>query len=192
MRSLQRFAFLLLLLCLALCDSTLSQTSTASLRGMVNDPSGSGVSGATVTLKNAESGTERTVVTDAVGDYQFLQLLAGKYTLTVTANGFASHERQDLVLLVNTPATANVQLKIGASTESITVTGEPPPLNMVDTSLGNSFGENKVKEIALDGRNVPELLSLQPGVTFAGNTLSTSRRLQRSGHAQRRRKRRAQ
>jgi hypothetical protein len=123
---------------------------------------------------NTESGTERRVVTDAEGSYQFLQLPAGNYSLIVAAKGFARHERRDLVLLVNTPSTANEQLAIGTTSESVTVTGEAPPLNMVDASLGNSFGEKQVKDIPLDGRNVPELLSLQPGVTFTGNTLSTS------------------
>jgi hypothetical protein len=170
----QRSALLLFLSCMTICGSVFSQTSSTSLRGTVNDPSAKAVAGATVTLKNMESGTERSVVADDEGGYQFQQLPAGRYTLIVTAKGFATHERKDLVLLVNTPATANVQLRIGAATESVMVTGEAPPLNMVDASLGNSFGENQVKDIPLDGRNVPELLSLQPGVTFTGNTLNTS------------------
>ena len=174
MKRLQESAIFLSFLCLAMAQFVFSQTSSTSLRGEVNDPSGKGVSGATVTLKNTESGAERDTVTDAEGSYQFLQLPAGNYTLVVTAQGFARHERKDLVLLINTPATANVQLKIGASSESVTVTGEAPPLNLVDASIGNSFGENQVRDIPLDGRNVPELLSLQAGVTFTGNTLSTS------------------
>jgi hypothetical protein len=121
-----------------------------------------------------ESGMERSVATDTEGRYQFQQLPAGSYILTVVEQGFSRYERKDLVLLVNTPATANVQLRIGGTTESVTVTSEAPPLNLVDASMGNSFGENQVKDIPLDGRNVPELLSLQPGVTFTGNTLSTS------------------
>ena len=174
MKRLQKSAIFLSFLCLAMVQFVFSQTSSTSLRGEVNDPSGKGVSGATVTLKNTESGAERDTVTDAEGSYQFLQLPAGNYTLVVTAQGFARHERKDLVLLINTPATANVQLKIGASSESVTVTGEAPPLNLVDASIGNSFGESQVRDIPLDGRNVPELLSLQAGVTFTGNTLSTS------------------
>src|SRR5215471_7792082 len=174
MKRLQKSAIFLSFLCLAMAQFVFSQTSSTSLRGEVNDPSGKGVSGATVTLKNTESGAERDTVTDAEGSYQFLQLPAGNYTLVVTAQGFARHERKDLVLLINTPATANVQLKIGASSESVTVTGEAPPLNLVDASIGNSFGESQVRDIPLDGRNVPELLSLQAGVTFTGNTLSTS------------------
>ena len=77
-------------------------------------------------------------------------------------------------LLVNTPATSNLQLKLGATTETISVTSEAPPLNLVDASLGTAFSETQVRNLPLDGRNVPELLSLQAGIVFTGNTLSTS------------------
>ena len=174
MKCLQRFALFLSLLLLTFSHLVFSQTSSTSLRGTITDPSGQGIPSATVTLKNLESGMERSVATDTEGRYQFQQLPAGSYILAVIEQGFSRYERKDLVLLVNTPATANVQLRIGGTTESVTVTSEAPPLNLVDASIGNSFGENQVKDIPLDGRNVPELLSLQPGVTFTGNTLSTS------------------
>ena len=174
MKCLQRFALLLPLSLLTFSSFAFSQTSSTSLRGTISDPSGQGIPGATVTLRNMESGMERSLATDTEGSYQFQQLPAGSYMLTVIGQGFSRYERKDLVLLVNTPATANVQLRIGGTTESVTVTSEAPPLNLVDASIGNSFGENQVKDIPLDGRNVPELLSLQPGVTFTGNTLSTS------------------
>jgi hypothetical protein len=174
MKCLQRFALLLPLSLLTFSSFAFSQTSSTSLRGTISDPSGQGIPGATVTLRNMESGMERSLATDTEGSYQFQQLPAGSYMLTVIGQGFSRYERKDLVLLVNTPATANVQLRIGGTTESVTVTSEAPPLNLVDASIGNSFAENQVKDIPLDGRNVPELLSLQPGVTFTGNTLSTS------------------
>ena len=174
MKCLQRFVLLLPLSLLTFSSFAFSQTSSTSLRGTISDPSGQGIPLATVTLRNMESGMERSLATDTEGSYQFQQLPAGSYMLTVIGQGFSRYERKDLVLLVNTPATANVQLRIGGTTESVTVTSEAPPLNLVDASIGNSFAENQVKDIPLDGRNVPELLSLQPGVTFTGNTLSTS------------------
>lgn len=175
MKDLQRSAILLLVVFLILCRPVGSQSSSTSLRGIVSDASGSAIIGATVTLRNIESGVERGATTDASGEYQFLQLPAGKYTLTVVASGFANYEVKDMALAVNTPATANVQLRIGSATESVTVTGEAPPLNMVDASLGNSFGETQVKQIPIEGRNVPDLLTLQAGVSYTGNRTDIDR-----------------
>ena len=170
MNCLQRSSLPMLLICyLALTCSTLAQTSSTSLQGTVTDPSGSAVAGATVSLVNPESKAERTLVSGAQGDYRFLLLPPGTYTLNVTAKGFGRYEQTGLQLLVNTPATVNVQLKIGGGTETVTVTGEAPVLNMVDASLGNPFSETQVKQIPLDGRNVPDLLSLQAGVAYTGN-----------------------
>ena len=170
MNCLQRSALsILLVCCLALACSTLAQTSSTSLQGTVTDQSGGAIAGATVTLVNSESKTERMVICDAQGGYRFLLLPPGTYTLTVSAKGFARYEQTDLQLLVNTPATVNVQLKVGSSSEVVTVTGEAPVLNQVDASLGNPFSETQVKQIPLDARNVPDLLSLQAGVAYTGN-----------------------
>ena len=158
-------SFLLLLVCTGV---GFSQMSSTSLQGTVTDPSGSAVPGASVVLSN-EAKLERTTVTDAQGGYRLLALPPGTYTLTVTAKGFARYQHTQLDLLVNTPETANIQLKVGATSEVINVSGEAPALNLVDASIGNPFSETQVKQIPLDGRNVPELLSLQAGVAYTGN-----------------------
>jgi Carboxypeptidase regulatory-like domain len=86
------------------------QTSSTSLQGTVTDPSGSVIDGATVVLSNSESKLERTKETGTQGEYRFIALPPGTYTLTVTAKGFSRYQQTDLQLLVNTPATANVHL----------------------------------------------------------------------------------
>src|SRR5262249_28619046 len=140
-----------------------------SLRGTVLDPSDSVVAQATVLLENTESNIKRQVNTSAQGDYQFAALPPGTYVLSVTAPGFERYRQTGLQLLVNTPATANVHLKLGRATEVVSVTSEAPILNTVDASLGNSFDQNQVRQIPLEGRNVPDLLSLQAGVAYTGN-----------------------
>src|SRR6267143_1746113 len=128
-----------------------AQTSSSSLQGSVTDPSGSAIGGASVMLSSNESKLERTMVTGTQGEYRFVALSPGTYSLTVTAKGFSRYTQTDLQLLVNTPATANVQLKVGSVTESVIVTSEAPALNMVDASIGNPFSEAQVKQIPLDG-----------------------------------------
>src|SRR5262245_55172207 len=154
---------------LVLASGVMAQTSTTSLQGTVTDPSGGAVANATVQLTNVDSKAQREVTTDAQGDYHFQFLPPGTYSLTVNAPGFSGFERKSLQLLVNTPATANVQLQIGQATQVITVSEVPPALNMVDASIGDTFNETHVKQIPIEGRNVPDLLTLQPGVAYTGN-----------------------
>ena len=163
-----RFLCLSTLLLVVAGHHAWSQTSSGSLQGTVTDPSGGAVPGALVGVSN-ESKLQRTTSTDAQGGYRLLALPPGTYTLTVTAKGFARYQQTNLALLVDTPVTANVQLKVGGTSEIVNVLAEAPALNMVDASLGNTFGEDQVKEIPLEGRNVPDLLSLQPGVAYTGN-----------------------
>jgi Carboxypeptidase regulatory-like domain len=152
-----------------LTGNLFSQSSSTSLQGTVTDPSGGAIVSASVVLSNAESKLERSIDTGPRGEYKFLALPPGTYTLTVTAKGFAHYTQTDLQLLVNTPATVNLQLKVGAAAESVTVTTEAPALNLVDASIGNPFNETQVKQIPLEARNVPDLLSLQAGVAYTGN-----------------------
>lgn len=154
---------------LTLSCAAFPQGSSSSLQGTVTDPSGSAIPGADVVLSRTQSTIERAVVTGPQGDFRFLALPPGTYTLTVTARGFAHYVQNGLELLVNTPATANVQLKVGAVTENVNVSSEAPALNLVDASIGNSFNENQIRQIPLEGRNVPDLLSLQAGVAYTGN-----------------------
>src|SRR5271165_4946510 len=158
----------LLAAALALPGAVWGQAST-SLRGTISDPSGSTIAGAQVVLASPESKTERAATTGDQGEYQFLFVPPGTYTLTVTARGFQRYQINGIQLLVNTPATINAQLKVGAAGEVVNVTSEQPALNLVDASIGNSFNETQVRQVPLEGRNVPDLLSLQAGVAYTGN-----------------------
>jgi Carboxypeptidase regulatory-like domain/TonB dependent receptor len=155
--------------------------ATTSVRGTITDSSGGAVGGATVTITNTESRIERTATSGSDGSYQFLLLPPGTYKLTVTAQGFLRYEDTGLQLLVNTPTTVNVQLKVGGGKETVTVTAEAPALNLVDASIGNSFDEKQVMQIPLEGRNVPDLLSLQAGVAYTGNRVADKDQDTRNG-----------
>ena len=154
---------------LAIWEAAAAGQATSSLRGNVTDPSGAAVANATVMAKDATINVERTATTGAHGDYSFASLPPGKYTLTVESSGFARYEQSNLQLLVNTPATVNIQLKLGSMSQTVAVTSEAPVLNSVDASIGNAFSEMQVKQIPLEGRNVPDLLTLQAGVVYTGN-----------------------
>jgi Carboxypeptidase regulatory-like domain len=172
----------LVLTCLTWCMCGLAAGQAAtSLRGTITDPSGSTVSGAKVVLANSESKTERIATTAEQGGYQFQFVPPGTYSLTVTATGFRPYKLDAVQLLVNTPATINAQLKVGAAGEVVEVTSEAPALNLVDASLGDSFNETQVRDIPLEGRNVPDLLSLQAGVAYTGNRIGDKDQDTRNG-----------
>ena len=158
---------------LAICVLGLSgasaQTGTTSVQGVVTDKSGAVVSGAHVTLINTEQGLERSVETGSAGEFNFLSLSPGVYTLSAEASGFRKYERKNLQLLVNTPATTNVMLEIGTSSQTVEVSAATETLNTTDASLGNAFDENQIKQLPMEGRNIPDLLSLQAGVAYTGN-----------------------
>src|SRR5258707_8035872 len=157
------------LIALAFASFAFAQTGTTSLHGTVTDKSGATVAGANVSLDNSQQGFHRVTVTGSGGEYEFQALQPGTYLLTIQAAGFRKYEQRNLQLLVNLPTTSNVVLEVGTSSETIEVSAQAETLNATDASIGNAFNESQVKELPLEGRNVPDLLSLQPGVAFTGN-----------------------
>ena len=145
--------------------------ATTSLRGHVTDSSGAVLPGAHLKLTLMATGAAREGTTDATGEYQFLQLTPGQYTLTVSAESFTRVEKQGMDLLVGQPATEDVVMTVATATEQVQVTTSVQPvLNTTDATLGNAFAEKQIQSLPIEGRNVPDLLSLQPGVTYLGRT----------------------
>ena len=169
MRTRSRVVALFAGLIFSLTTLVSAQTGTASLRGTVTDPSGATVSNARVTLTNRERGFERTIMTGSAGGYEFLQVPPGTYQVDVEVSGFQKHEQPGVQLLVDNPVTINVKLSVGAATEIVEVTAQGAVINTSDASLGNAFDEHQVKDLPMEGRNVPDLLSLQAGVAYTGN-----------------------
>ncbi len=154
-----------------------AQGGTTSLRGTVSDASGAAVSGAAVVLTNVERSFTRTATTGATGSYEFLQLQPGTYHVSVEMSGFRKVEQKNVALLVDTPNAINFKLDVGSRTETVEVTAEGAVVNTTDASIGNAFGEVQVKELPMEGRNVPDLLTLQPGVTYLGNRETLNEKL---------------
>jgi hypothetical protein len=150
------------------------QAST-SLRGTITDPSGAVVVEAVVTLTDASAGALRQVVSDKNGQYQFLQLIPGDYSVKVEKPGFTTSLKSGVTLVVNTPATFDVRIEVGTVGSSVNVEADLSTINTVDASIGNAFGERQVNQLPLQTRNVVELLSIQPGVTQSGEVLGAKR-----------------
>ena len=164
----RKLFFLLLFVCI---PCLVYSQATTSLSGRVTDKSGAILPGASVRLTLIATSATRDNVTNASGEYQFSQLAPGRYNLTVSSPGFQSAEKTDLDLLVSQPATVNVSLAVASVTEQVAVTSDVQPvLNTTDATMGNAFDTKQVSSLPIEGRNVPDLLSLQPGVTYLGRT----------------------
>jgi hypothetical protein len=146
-----------------------AQTGTTSLRGSVLDKSGAAVVGATVRLNAPDLAVQRSTVSNDTGQYEFLSLKPGSYEITVEAANFRKYDQRDIQLLVNNPTTLNVTLQVGSNLETVEVSSQTQTLNTTDASIGTAFGENQVKQLPLESRNVGDLLSLQAGVVYTGN-----------------------
>lgn len=127
--------FLVLVLGLAISNTpVLAQSTFGSVIGTVSDSSGAVVKGASVTLVNVDTAVERKVATDNTGGYSFFNLDAGKYNLTVQAQGFQRLEFSNLDLQARETKRVDASLKIGAPTETVNVQGESAGVITTDES----------------------------------------------------------
>lgn len=156
--------------------------SVTSLQGRVTDPSGAVVMGAHVKITLTSTGATREDQTNSNGDFQFQQLMPGTYNIAVDAAGFATAHRDGVVLQVSTPASLNIALTVAAAEQNTEVVASAAlMLNTEDATLGNAFDSHQVSTLPIEGRNVVELLSLQPGVTFLGKNAGNSDTDSRAG-----------
>src|SRR6202789_4460790 len=145
--------------------ASFAQNATTSLRGVVKDPTGAFVPGATITLSNGATGQTLKTTSGSGGEYQLLQIPPATYTIVVASPGFGS-QSTTAELLVNQPATVNFALAVNANTEVVNVSEAAQTLNTTDASLGGTEDNETIQALPSDERNVADLLSLQPGVFF--------------------------
>ncbi len=154
------------------------QLSTGSVAGRVADPSGAVVVGAQVNLLDIATGAVKTAKTNSSGRYSFTGLPLGTYQLTVKANGFQTTTVQNIAVTVNHTATENVSLKVGASTQTVTVQSSPGTnLRMSNATVGTAFSNKLALLLPNQNRDVTSILLTQPMTEpaaggAAGNTLA--------------------
>ena len=150
------------------------QIATTSLRGVVKDPSGALVPGASITLANQATGNAYHTVTNAAGYYIFPNVVPAHYQIAVASSGFAT-QSVTAELLVDQPATINFTLTVKAEAVTVDVSATAQTLNLTDATIGNAIGNVTIETLPMEGRNPVNLLSLQPGVLYVGNLITDSR-----------------
>src|SRR2546422_3603808 len=159
-----------LLACVALFASEMAWAQTeAGIAGVARDATGAVLPGVTVEAASpALIEKVRTVVTDAVGRYNIVDLRPGTYTVTFTLAGFSTFRREGIELTSGFTATVNAEMKVGGLEETITVSGVTP---VVDTQ--NVRTQNVLTRQVLDtlptNRGIPALAALTVGVSSTGS-----------------------
>ncbi len=137
---------------------------SAALSGTVSDQSGARVSGASIVAENEDTGAIRTTLTDSAGRYQLSALPLGHYELRVDRTGFAEEIRTGINLVVGEDAGVNLVLRLGTSSQQVSVSGDAPIVSVAAADISGLVGEREVKDLPLNGRSFDELLTLSPGV----------------------------
>src|SRR5712664_4183787 len=136
----------------------------ASLAGVVKDASGAVLPGVTVEASSpALIEKVRTVVTDGNGQYQIVSLPPGVYTVTFTLAGFSTVKREAVEVNINFTATVNADLKVGAVSETITVIGETPVVDIQSATQQRALTSTMFKDIPTSGVWI-QLATLVAGV----------------------------
>src|ERR1700733_12928183 len=168
-RSVQRASLAICAFCLsALFIPLATAQSASSLNGSVSDQSGASIHDAKITLTDASKGLQRSTTANKAGLYQFLDVPPGDYRLEATASGFATYLLEKVTLVVKTPTTIDIRLQLAGVKTSVNVEAETPLINRTDASLGNTLENDQISELPIADRNVVQLLSLQPGVSYMG------------------------
>lgn len=155
----------LVMLCmLILTGAGGAQQSSASVTGLVKDSTGANITGAQVKLNNVETNVVRQTTSNSSGNYTFLNVPPGRYTLEFSAKGFQSLKINPFELNVNQTATLEGTLNIGSVDTSVSVEAEGASVESSTSELGSVIAQKQVHDLPLNGRNFTQLLTLTPGV----------------------------
>jgi carboxypeptidase family protein len=155
---------MLLVFIAVLASPSARAQSDASLSGIVQDTTGAGVQGATISIKNLETGTQRDVRTDSDGRYHAPSLAVGRYELAADKTGFRSEHRTGITLVVGQQAEVDLTLQVGNVHQTVEVSSEPAVVVVTTEDTSGLVGERQVKELPLNGRSYDQLLTLNPGI----------------------------
>lgn len=146
---------------------SLHAQSTASIVGTVHDPSGALVVGATINIRNVDTGISRTDVTDDHGIYNISSIPIGHYSLSATQKGFKQAEVQPFELQVGQQARIDLTLVPGAVSETVSVTDATPQIQTDTSSVGQVVSVQQVSGLPLNSLHVAQLIGLTPGAIMS-------------------------
>jgi Carboxypeptidase regulatory-like domain len=142
---------------------------TGGLGGRITDQSGAVVPGAAVVVRNLATGVELTGATNRAGLYRFPVIMPGTYSITVSLKGFRDAQTLVQVLVGNTTS-QDIKLQVGASADTVKVTGTTPLLRPEESSSSMVLDRPLIEDLPLNGRKYTDFTVLSPNTSYDGDT----------------------
>ncbi|MDQ1408410.1 MAG: hypothetical protein QOJ41_145, partial [Acidobacteriaceae bacterium] len=152
------------LLASGLLVASVSAQGDSSLWGSVSDETDAGVAGATVDIRNLETGTERILTTDVSGHYNASALPVGHYEIAASKTGFQINRRSSINLAVGQREEVDFKLQVGQVHQTVEVPAVSTVVQITTEDDSGVVGERQVKDLPLNGRSYDQLLTLNPGI----------------------------
>jgi len=165
---------LILGLCLLFSCLAIAQTG-GTISGSLSDATGALVPGASVTIKNVDTGLTREVMSDEQGRYTAPNLPVGSYEVQVSLSGFRTEIRKGVGLAVGQQLVMNLTLQVGQVAETVEVTGEAAAaVETTNATVSSLVNQDTIRDMPLNGRSFTDLIPLQVGTVLARNNTTTS------------------
>ena len=152
----------------------LAQQASATVTGVVSDPSGAAVPSAQVALTNINTSVVRSTTANNEGAYSLLNVTPGSYTIKASANGFTTMTQTQVTLEVNQTATLDFHMKVGEAQSTVTIEATASAVESSTSELGAVVNNKAVVELPLNGRNFTQLLTITPGAVNINRDQSSS------------------
>jgi hypothetical protein len=141
-----------------------AQATNGTISGLVTDPSGAAVSGATVQVKNVGTSVTRSVVTSSQGRYTVPDLIVGEYEAQASMSGFQTAVQRGIPLTVGSERVVNFALQVGQAQQTVSVEAQVAQVDVTSSSVASLVEQKQIAELPLNGRNYTQLIGLAPGV----------------------------
>ncbi len=152
---------------------SLQAQQQGTISGLVTDASGSVIPDAKVRISNEETGFTRDLVTNQSGNYNFPALIIGKYTVDITAPGFASYRQANIPVNVNDNLRIDAKLELGNVQQTVEVQANTVEVQAEDATVGQVVNGQQVEALSVNGRNFTSLAALVPGASSTQPSLNT-------------------
>jgi hypothetical protein len=154
------------LVLLFLWGADLAAQTTSTIEGTVKDKQGLAVAGAQVHATSAALAVERSVTTDADGNYRVTALPPGFYEIKAAKDGFQSEVFKNLEVTLNRTLVFDITMQIGSLNQTVVVDSAVPLLEPTISSTGSTITTQQIEDMPINGRNYLDLLQLVPGVAL--------------------------